>query len=113
MIRSFEVEESRVIRRPVSGATGFGFARGTNHYGGSNLNSEEDTAQSVGQSDVYLKTKQLGERYDGASHMYIERGLKNDPAFPRSVFLGRHLKLSEKWEAARTVAHKLTAEAHK
>ena len=111
MIQSFEVEEGCVNGR-WSRVTDLGFARRPKEHGGSNFLPEKDS-QSVGQSDVYLKTKQLRERYDGAPHMYIERRLKNDPAFPRPVFFGRHLRLPEKWKAARTAAHKLTAEARK
>jgi predicted DNA-binding transcriptional regulator AlpA len=54
--------------------------------------------------DVYLKTRQVQLRYGGCSHMFIERRLANDPAFPRPVFMGRlrFWKLSElqKWEAS-------------
>jgi predicted DNA-binding transcriptional regulator AlpA len=61
----------------------------------------------VAQSDVYLKTKQVRVRYGGASHMFIERRLKNDPAFPRPVYMGRirFWKLSEleRWEAAQAI----------
>ena len=59
---------------------------------------------SVARSDVFLKTKQLRERYGRCSHMFIERRLANDPTFPRPVFFGRmrFWKLSdlEKWEKA-------------
>jgi predicted DNA-binding transcriptional regulator AlpA len=56
------------------------------------------------QPDVYLKTRQVQARYGGASHMWVERRLGNDPTFPRPVFFGRmrFWKLSEleRWEAA-------------
>jgi predicted DNA-binding transcriptional regulator AlpA len=65
---------------------------------------EEDPLMPVATSDLYLKTKQLRERYGGCSHMFIERRLKNDPSFPRPVYMGRmrFWKLSEleSWEAA-------------
>ncbi|WP_369720052.1 helix-turn-helix transcriptional regulator [Bradyrhizobium sp. LLZ17] len=55
-------------------------------------------------SDLYLKTRQVQHRYGGCSHMFIERRLKNDPTFPRPVFMGRlrFWKLSEleQWEQA-------------
>ena len=60
---------------------------------------------SAAHSDVFLKTKQLRERYGRCSHMFIERRLANDPTFPRPVFFGRirFWKLSEleMWEKAR------------
>jgi predicted DNA-binding transcriptional regulator AlpA len=56
------------------------------------------------QPDVYLKTRQVQQRFGGCSHMWIERRLANDPTFPRPIYFGRlrHWKLSEleRWEAA-------------
>jgi hypothetical protein len=40
------------------------------------------------QHKVYLTAAQLRERYGGVSHMWIERRLKSDPAFPRPKKFG-------------------------
>ena len=37
----------------------------------------------------YLTAAQLRQRYGNVSHMWLERRLKNDPAFPRALKLGR------------------------
>jgi hypothetical protein len=37
---------------------------------------------------LYLTAAQLCERYGGVSHMWLERRLANDPAFPRPVRFG-------------------------
>ena len=54
--------------------------------------------------EVFLRTKAVRQRYGNASHMFIERRLANDPAFPRPVFFGRmrfwRLSDLEKWEEA-------------
>jgi predicted DNA-binding transcriptional regulator AlpA len=58
----------------------------------------------VAHFDLFLKTKQVRERYGGCSHMFIERRLANDPTFPRPIYFGRmrFWKLSEleMWEKA-------------
>jgi predicted DNA-binding transcriptional regulator AlpA len=55
-------------------------------------------------ADVYLRTRQVRERYGNTSHMFIERRLANDKTFPKPVFFGRlrFWKLSdlEGWEKA-------------
>lgn len=55
-------------------------------------------------SDIYLKTRQVQQRYGNCSHMFIERRLQNDPTFRRPLYFGRmrFWKLSEleRWEAA-------------
>jgi hypothetical protein len=40
-------------------------------------------------SAVYLGAAQLRARYGGVSHMWIERKLQGDPAFPRPKYFGR------------------------
>ena len=54
-------------------------------------------------SEVYLRAKQLRARYGSVSHMWIERRLQDDPAFPKPVKMGRlrfwRLSELEAWEA--------------
>jgi hypothetical protein len=38
---------------------------------------------------IYISAAQLRARYGGVSHMWIERKLQGDPAFPRPKYFGR------------------------
>ena len=50
----------------------------------------------------YINSTQLRERYGGVSHMWIERRLIDDPAFPKPAYFGgrRYWLLAEieAWE---------------
>jgi predicted DNA-binding transcriptional regulator AlpA len=65
---------------------------------------EDGPAMPVTIPDVYLRTRQVQQRYGNCSAMWIERRLATDPAFPRPVYFGRYRfwKLSdlEAWEKA-------------
>jgi predicted DNA-binding transcriptional regulator AlpA len=60
-------------------------------------------------SEIYLKTKQVRQRYGSVSEMWIERRMKDD-AFPRPVFFGslRFWRESDllAWERAQIKAPK-------
>jgi hypothetical protein len=44
---------------------------------------------SVPPGAVYIGAAQLRARYGGVSHMWIERKLQSDPAFPKPKYFGR------------------------
>lgn len=50
----------------------------------------------------FISANQLRARYGGRSHMWVERKLKDDPAFPRPTYFGRlrfwNLPELEAWE---------------
>ncbi len=51
-----------------------------------------------------IRTAQLRARYGGVSHMWVERRLKDDPEFPRPIYIARNrfwrLVELETWERA-------------
>jgi len=53
---------------------------------------------------TYVTTRQLRNRYGGVSHMWIERRLADDPAFPKPVYFGARRfwprAAIENWERA-------------
>ena len=53
----------------------------------------------------YASSNQVRNRYGGRSHMWIERRLKDDPDFPKPIYIGRlrYWKISalEAWEKAK------------
>jgi hypothetical protein len=38
---------------------------------------------------IYISAAQLRARYGNVSHMWVERRLQNDPAFPKPIYFGR------------------------
>jgi predicted DNA-binding transcriptional regulator AlpA len=53
---------------------------------------------------VYIATRQLRRRYGGVSHMWVERRMVDDPAFPKPVYFGARrfwaVAELEAWERA-------------
>src|SRR5262245_28400074 len=51
--------------------------------------------------DPLLRAIQVRERYGNASDMWVHRKLKNDPTFPRPIYLGpvRYWRLSDRKKA--------------
>jgi predicted DNA-binding transcriptional regulator AlpA len=45
--------------------------------------------QPVPPGAVFISAPQVCDRYGGRSHMWLERKLQNDPAFPRPTYIGR------------------------
>jgi hypothetical protein len=62
---------------------------------------------SVPLGAIYIGAAQLRARYGGVSHMWIERKLQGDPAFPRPKYFGR-LRF---WAVAELEAYERGAEA--
>jgi predicted DNA-binding transcriptional regulator AlpA len=50
----------------------------------------------------FLTTAQLRSRWGGCSHMFIERRLASDPAFPKPLKLGGRLRL---WDVDQVEAY--------
>lgn len=44
---------------------------------------------SVPTDAVFISASQLRARYGNVSHMWVERRLQNDPAFPKPKYFGR------------------------
>jgi hypothetical protein len=38
----------------------------------------------------FIGVPELRERWNGCSHMFVERKIKNDPSFPKVYRIGRH-----------------------
>lgn len=45
---------------------------------------------SVDDPNALIRTSQLRARYGGVSHMWVERRLKDDPTFPRPLYIARN-----------------------
>ncbi|MBH5369913.1 hypothetical protein [Bradyrhizobium glycinis] len=61
---------------------------------------------SADDPDALIRTSQLRARYGGVSHMWVERRLKDDPAFPRPLYIARNRfwRLADLVEWERAVA---------
>lgn len=63
--------------------------------------------------DTLIPTAQVRRRYGGCSHMWIERRLKDDPTFPKPLYIAkrRYWRLGdlEAWERAVAVRHQPVA----
>ncbi|MDI3564937.1 hypothetical protein [Bradyrhizobium sp. Arg816] len=44
---------------------------------------------SADDPNALIPTSQLRARYGGVSHMWVERRLKDDPAFPRPLYIAK------------------------
>lgn len=44
---------------------------------------------SIDNPNALIRTSQLRARYGGVSHMWVERRLKDDPTFPRPIYIAR------------------------
>lgn len=49
----------------------------------------EDFLNASVEDDRFITSTQLRARYGGRSHMWVERRLRDDPTFPRPIYLGR------------------------
>ncbi|MBR0796105.1 hypothetical protein JQ615_11965 [Bradyrhizobium jicamae] len=60
--------------------------------------------------DSLIPTSDVRARYGGRSHMWIERRLKDDPTFPRPIYIARmrYWRLAEliAWERAKAAAER-------
>jgi hypothetical protein len=52
--------------------------------------------------DIYLNARQLLARYGGKSQMWLYRRLRDDPSFPRPIYIAKHrywkLSTQVEWE---------------
>jgi len=63
--------------------------------------------------ELLIPTSDVRARYGGRSHMWIERRLKDDPGFPRPIYIAKrrywHLAELVAWERAKAAGQPVAA----